>query len=181
MSLQPGFNIAVTRAGEGDVAEIGIIGPAAYAAAYYPDWDDPVAFMKQVTTFGPEAVRAFLARPEARAWIARQDGVGVGFLTMVTASDEPLQKRRGGVEIPRIYLLPNARRGGIGRKLMDAAEAQARAEGAAYIWLDVMAHAPWARSAYERWGFTDIGGKTFAGGIRQGLNEMRVMVKELRS
>lgn len=173
------FDITITPAAEADIAEIGIIGPAAYAAAYYPDWDDPVAFMRQITTFGPEAVRAFMARPEARTWIARQDGVGVGFLTMVLGSNEPLGKRPGGAEIPRVYLLPNARRGGIGRKLMEAAEAQARSEGAAYIWLDVMAHAPWARAAYERWGFIDTGGKTFAGGIRQGLNEMRVLVKEL--
>lgn len=179
MSLQPGFNIEIAPATDADVGEIGIIGPAAYAAAYHPDWDDPVAFMKQIMTFGPAAVKEFMARPEARVWIARQDGTGVGFLTMRVGSDEPLGKRPGGAEIPRIYLLPNARRGGIGRKLMDAAEAQARAEGARYIWLDVMAHAPWARDAYARWGFVDTGGKTFAGGIRQGLNEMRVLVKEL--
>jgi GNAT superfamily N-acetyltransferase len=173
------FDITIARATEADIAEIGIIGPAAYAAAYHADWDNPVAFMKQVMTFGPEAVRAFMAQPDTRTWIARQDGVGVGFLTMVIGANEPLGKRPGGAEIPRVYLLPNARRGGVGHKLMDAAEAQARTEGAAYIWLDVMAHAPWARAAYERWGFVDKGGQIFAGGIRQGLNEMRVMVKDL--
>jgi diamine N-acetyltransferase len=173
------FNIGIARATDADIAEIGIIGPAAYAAAYHEDWDNPVAFMKQVMTFGPDAVRAFMARPETRTWIARQDGVGVGFLMMAMGTGEPLGSRPRGAEIPRIYMLPNARRGGIGKKLMEAAETQARAEGAAYVWLDVMAHAPWARAAYERWGFTDIGGQVFAGGIRQGLNEMRVLVKTL--
>ena len=38
-------------------------------------------------------------------------------------------------------------------------EAQAKAEGCTYVWLDVMEHAEWARAAYERWGFSDIGGK----------------------
>lgn len=179
MSLQPGFNIEIIRATEAHAPEIGIIGPAAYAAAYYPDWDDPVAFMKQITTFGPDAVRAFMARPETRTWLARQDGIGVGFATLVLGSDEPLGKRPGGAEIPRIYLLPNARRGGVGRKLVEAAEAEARASGAAYLWLDVMSHAPWARAAYDRWGFRDVGSKPFSGGIRQGLNEMRVLVKDL--
>ena len=173
------MEIVISRAGPPDAAEIGIIGPAAYASAYAGDWDNAAAFMRQLSTFGEASVRTFMARPDGRTWIARQDGVGVGFLTMIAGSLEPLNSRAGGAEIPRIYLLPVARRGGIGRKLLDAAMTQARAEGAAYIWLDVMAHAPWARSAYERWGFTDIGGKSFIGGIRPGLNEMRVMVKEL--
>ena len=48
-------------------------------------------------------------------------------------------------------------------------------------WLDVMEHAEWARAAYERWGFSDIGGKTFSGGLRPGRSRaMRVMVKELK-
>ncbi len=173
-------DIAISHATAADAADIGIIGPAAYAAAYHDDWDDAVGFFHQLKTFGPEAVLATLARPEARVWIARQDGVGVGFLIMNIGLLEPINQRAGGAEIPRIYLLPGARRGGIGKKLLDAAEAQAKAEGCTYVWLDVMEHAEWARAAYERWGFADVGGKTFAGGLRPGRSRaMRVMVKEL--
>ena len=173
-------DIAISRATAADAADIGIIGPAAYAAAYHDDWDDAVGFFHQLKTFGPEAVQATLARPEARVWIARQDGVGVGFLIMNIGLLEPINQRAGGAEIPRIYLLPGARRGGIGKKLLDAAEAQARAEACSYVWLDVMEHAEWARAAYERWGFADVGAKTFAGGLRPGRSRaMRVMVKEL--
>jgi GNAT superfamily N-acetyltransferase len=100
---------------------------------------------------------------------------------MFIGSLEPIGGRENGAEIPRIYLLPGARRGGIGKRLLDAAEAQAKAEGCDYVWLDVMEHAEWARAAYERWGFADIGGKTFAGGLRPGRSRaMRVMVKELK-
>ncbi len=173
------MDITISRASEADAAEIGIIGPASYAAAYAEDWDDPVAFMKQVTTFGQDAVKAFMQRGDARVWIARQDGAAVGFLTMAVGSVDPITRRPNGAEIPRIYLLPMARRGGIGHRLMDAAEAQARSEGLSHVWLDVMAHAPWARAAYERWGFVDIGSQPFVGGIKPGLNEMRVMLKEL--
>lgn len=172
---------SVTRATEADAADLGVIGPAAYAAAYHDDWDDAVGFFHQLKTFGEDAFVATLARPEARVWIARQDGVGVGFLTMFVGSLEPINTREGGAEIPRIYLLPGARRGGIGKKLLEAAEAQAKAEGCTYVWLDVMEHAEWARAAYERWGFADIGGKTFSGGLRPGRSRaMRVMVKELK-
>lgn len=175
------MHLTIARAGEADVADLGIIGPAAYAAAYHEDWDDAVAFARHVTSFGPDAVRVFLARPDTRTWIARQDGVGVGFLSMVVGSLETINNRPKGAEIPRIYLLPGARRGGIGRKLLDIAEGQAKAEGCTYVWLDVMEHAEWARAAYERWGFADIGGKTFSGGLRPGRSRaMRVMVKELK-
>jgi GNAT superfamily N-acetyltransferase len=175
------MDLSITRAGEADVADLGIIGPAAYAAAYHEDWDDAVGFARQVTSFGPDAVRVFLARPETRTWIARQDGVGVGFLTMVIGALEPINNRPNGAEIPRIYLLPGARRGGIGRKLLDIAEGQAKSEGCTYIWLDVMEFAEWARAAYARWGFVDIGAQVFSGGLRPGRSRvMRVMVKELK-
>ena len=42
------IDFAVTRATEADAAEIGIIGPAAYAAHYFEDWtNDPAAFARQ--------------------------------------------------------------------------------------------------------------------------------------
>lgn len=173
-------NLSITRATEADAADLGVIGPAAYAAAYHDDWDDAVAFFHQLKSFGEDAFVATLARPDARVWIARQDGVGVGFLTMFVGALEPINQRPGGADIPRIYLLPGARRGGIGKKLLEAAEAQAKAEDCTYAWLDVMEHAEWARAAYERWGFTDIGATTFSGGLRPGRSRtMRVMVKEL--
>jgi GNAT superfamily N-acetyltransferase len=175
------MDLIISRATGADAPDLGIVGPAAYAAAYHDDWDDPVGFFWQVQTFGPEAMAATLARADARVWIARQEGVGVGFLTMFVGSLEPIQHRPDGAEIPRVYLLPGARRGGIGKKLLEAAEVQARAEGCAYVWLDVMEHAEWARAAYARWGFADIGAKTFSGVLSPGRSRaMRVMVKELK-
>jgi GNAT superfamily N-acetyltransferase len=174
-------DLQITRATEADIPDLGIIGPAAYAAAYHEDWDDAVAFFWQIQSFGAEAMANTLSRPDARVWIARQEGVGVGFLTMFVGALEPINARPKGAQIPRIYLLPGARRGGIGKRLLEAAEAQARSEGCDYVWLDVMDFAEWAKAAYERWGFTDIGGKVFSGGMRPGRNRgMRVLVKELR-
>ena len=171
---------SITRATEADAPDLGVIGPAAYAAAYHDDWDDAVGFFHQLKTFGEHAMAATLARPESRVWIARQESAGIGFLTMFVGSREPINSRDGGAEIPRIYLLPGARRGGVGKKLLEAAEAQARAEGCTYVWLDVMEHAEWAIAAYQRWGFSDIGGKTFSGTLRPGRSRaMRVMAREL--
>jgi GNAT superfamily N-acetyltransferase len=171
----------ILRAGPTDAAELGVIGPAAYAASYHDDWNDPVGFARQLMTFGPQAMQGTIAREDARVWLARADGTAVGFLTMIVGTQEPINCRPLGAEIPKIYLLPGARRGGVGKKLLEAAESQALSEGCEYLWLDVMEHAEWARAAYERWGFVDIGGTLFAGGLRPGRSRaMRVLVKELK-
>ena len=47
-------DLLITRATEADVAELGVIGPAAYAAAYHEDWDDAAGFARQVLGFGPD-------------------------------------------------------------------------------------------------------------------------------
>ena len=171
----------ILRAGPADAADLGVIGPAAYAASYHDDWNDPVGFARQLMTFGPAAMAQTIAREDACVWLARADGTAVGFLTMILGALEPINTRPLGAEIPKIYLLSGARRGGVGRKLLEAAEAQAISAGCEYVWLDVMEHAEWARAAYERWGFSDIGGAQFAGGLRPGRSRtMRVMVKELK-
>ena len=59
-------DLAINRATEADASDLGIIGPAAYAAAYHDDWDDAVGFFHQLKTFGADAMLATLARPEAR-------------------------------------------------------------------------------------------------------------------
>jgi diamine N-acetyltransferase len=177
------MDVLITRAREADLADVGVIGPAAYAAHYFEDWNDPVAFYRQLSTFGAEAMGQFLARPDTRIWIARSDDGGgpaaIGFLTLIVGSLDPIDQRPAGAELQRIYMLTGATGGGVGRKLLAAAEAQARAEGISYIWLDVMEHADWARAAYQRWGFVDIGAQAFHRTLAGGRGQMRVLRKEL--
>jgi GNAT superfamily N-acetyltransferase len=174
------IDFTIARATEADVAEIGIIGPAAYAVHYFEDWtNDPAAFARQLAAYGPEATRETLKRPDARMWVARADGACIGFLTMIVGSLDPIEHKPNGAELPRIYLLSGATGGGVGRKLLAAAEAQAKSEGLAYLWLDVMEHAEWARAAYARWGFIDIGAQAFHRKLTGGRGNMRVLRKEL--
>jgi len=53
-------------------------------------------------------------------------------------SRDPVCGREKGAEIPRIFLLPEARGQGIGRMLLAPAIETARARGAAYVWLDTV-------------------------------------------
>lgn len=162
-----------------DVEELGYVGPAAYAAEYAYLWDSGAALANQLATFSSQAFIHLLARPAAKTWVAQIDGSIVGFLTMIVGSVDPLQRRPQGAEISRIYLLPGTHGHGIGRKLLEHAIAQARAEKMDYLWLDVMASAKQARNAYLKWGFVELGAKRFTKPVRPDLADMIILAKQI--
>ena len=170
----------VRRATVEDAEVLGIIGPAAYAEAYGHLWDRSDAYSDQLRTFGVRAFEALLARPEARLWIGEAQGTVVGFLSMIVGSVDPIERRLGGAEIPRIYVIGPAQRTGLGRLLLDAAIEQATTEGLSHVWLDVMASATAARRAYAKWGFREIGGRRFQKPVKVAQSEMVVLLKEVK-
>jgi GNAT superfamily N-acetyltransferase len=170
----------VRRATVEDAEVLGIIGPAAYAEAYGHLWDRSDAYSDQLRTFGVRAFEALLARPEARLWIGEVRGTVVGFLSMIVGSADPVERRLGGAEIPRIYVIRPAQRTGLGRLLLDAAIEQATTESLSHVWLDVMASATGARRAYAKWGFREIGTRQFEKPVKSGLSDMIVLMKEVK-
>lgn len=171
--------ILIRPAGPADAPLLGVIGPAAYAEAYAFLWDQPGPYAAHLATFSAEAFAAALARPGTRIWLAYADGAAVGFLLMNLETPDPLALRRGGAELARIYLLGPSRGRGLGERLLEAAIETARAEGAAYVWLDAMAAADWARGAYAKWGFRETGQIRFEKGTRPELSDMVVMARDL--
>ena len=145
----------VRRATAEDAEVLGIIGPAGYAEAYGYLWDRPDAYCDQLQTFGPRAFASLLARPEARVWISEAEGTIVGFLSMIVGSVDPVERRLGGAEIPRIYIIGPAQRTGLGRLLLDAAIEQAATEACltfgSTLWHRPRQHdAPTPNGAFER-------------------------------
>ena len=170
----------VRRATVDDAEVLAIIGPAAYAEAYGNLWDRPDAYSDHLRTFGLRAFESLLARPEARLWIGEVRRAVVGFLSMIVGSVDPIERRLGGAEIPRIYVIGPAQRTGLGRLLLDAAIEQATTEGVSHVWLDVMASATAARRAYAKWGFREIGGRRFQKPVKVGQSDMVVLLKGVK-
>jgi GNAT superfamily N-acetyltransferase len=169
----------VRRAAAEDAYVLGIIGPAAYAEAYAHLWDRPDAYVDQLQSFGPHAIGALFARPDARVWLGEINGIAVGFLSMIVGSSDPVEHRPGGAELPRIYILKSAQRMGLGRLLLDAAIKQAAIEGLSHVWLDVMAAADWARRAYAKGGFRELARTQFSKPVKAGLSDMVVLAKDI--
>ncbi len=84
---------------------------------------------------------------------ALADGVLVGTVQVILALP-PNQPHRA--EIAKLLVAPSARKRGIARLLMDAAEAEARAEGKSLLVLDAVTDGDAAR-LYARLGWTTVG------------------------
>ena len=171
--------VQVRLATADDAGTLGIIGPAAYATAYADIWDDAAAFVDKLDSFSAACFAECLASPASRIWIAEQRGKAVGYLTLVLDSPSPITHRARGAEITRFYLLGPASGQGIGKTLFDAACTEARAHGAAYLWLDLMAHADWAREAYERLGLRVTGSTQMTQPVKADKRDKLVMEREL--
>jgi putative acetyltransferase len=86
-------------------------------------------------------VRFFVARWERRT-------IGCGALVLA---------RDGSAEIKRMFVLPQARGRGVGRRILRQLEDAARAEGVTVIRLETGIHQPEAIGLYRASGFVDIG------------------------
>jgi diamine N-acetyltransferase len=171
--------LTIRRATPSDIPMLGLIGPAAYAEAYGDWWETPAAYYAYLQGFGAAAFTTFFTLAKARVWVAEVDGAPVGFLTMRLDTPDPVSGEAGGVAIPKIYMFGSARGAGVGRALLEAAEAEARAAGAAYLWLDSMQRAEWAWRAYERWGFVRIGEIMLDNGLKPDRTTLLVMKRAL--
>lgn len=162
-----------------DAPALGAIGPAAYVESYSDLWESPSALADHLASFGESAWRICLEDRQFRVFLAEEDGAPVGFLTLRFNSPEPISRAPGGAEIPRIYILRAARGRRFGERLFNAALAAAKEAAVPYLWLDVMASAPWAARSYKRWGFVEIGRDRFPKAVKPGMAEMIVLRKDL--
>jgi len=114
---------------------------------------------------GAEVASAYLAllfercaRWRGRIFVAaHEDGRVVGFAAVQAAvpQEEPDDPPGCYALLSDLVVLPEARRGGLGRALLDRAEAYARAEGAPVLSLSVLARNAAARSLYAAAGFRE--------------------------
>lgn len=109
-------------------------------------------------------VSGLKAHPTTLILLAYEDGPAVGiatcFLGFSTFAARPL------VNIHDFSVLPERRRRGIGRQLLEAVEAKARALGCCRVTLEVQENNTRARTTYERAGFAQaVYGDTTGGSL----------------
>lgn len=94
------------------------------------------------------------AHPTSRIWLAFDGNTAVGlcvaFVGFSTFQAKPL------LNIHDLAVLPEHRGGGVGRSLLNAAEAHARQSDCCKLTLEVQEDNTPARHLYERFGFRDV-------------------------
>lgn len=93
--------------------------------------------------------RGLLRRQSTALLVAERVGEVVGYAVLWFAADE--------AELGDMAVLPEARRRGLGRWLLDGALAEAARRGAKRVYLEVRESNTAARSLYERAGFETAG------------------------
>jgi ribosomal-protein-alanine N-acetyltransferase len=119
----------------------------------------------------PRSVRRFLAAPQARVWVAELRGAVVGNLILLTRRNSRCAR------IYSIVVAPAARGLGLGRRLLAAAENEARRLGLAALVLEVRTDNRAARALYGRLGYVQV--QRLPGFYGDGADGLR-LVKPLR-
>jgi molybdopterin-guanine dinucleotide biosynthesis protein A len=101
------------------------------------------------------------ARTYRSLWVALADGQVVGSVALRDRGE----RRR---QLKRMYLRPDQRGRGLGRRLLETALEDARADGVALIELDTGERMEAARALYEAYGFRRVSGSA----PRQGQNRL---------
>jgi len=120
--------------------------------------DDLDAIMQlETSTFGTDAwstesMRAELANPHAQYLVATalpgEEIVGYAGLLAPRRSEQ--------ADIQTIAVAPEARRGGLGRAMMNALIVEAKGRGAREVFLEVRADNPAAKNLYDDLGFESL-------------------------
>lgn len=117
-----------------------------------PDDARRIAHIERAAAAHPwseEAVAATLALPTTRAWLAWDGDRPVGHLVASLVADVG--------EVLTVAVLPEARRRGLGARLLDACQDHWREAGVAEGFLEVRAGNAPARALYERAGWERVG------------------------
>lgn len=93
--------------------------------------------------------RGLLRRRSASLLVAEEAGTIVGYAALWYAADE--------AELGDLAVLPEARRQGLGRWILDRAMEDAKRRGAEQVFLEVRASNEDARRLYEKAGFDTVG------------------------
>jgi diamine N-acetyltransferase len=99
-----------------------------------------------------------IADPGMRVAVIEEDGALIAFCKLVLKSTLPAEHSaaRAPLELKQLYTDPARIGGGLGKRLMDWALAEAHAAGADEIQLTVYSENPEAQRFYHRYGFAKI-------------------------
>ncbi len=155
--------VTVRECTGGDAAALAVVGAATFLEAFAGIVPGDAILAHCAKNHMPGAYTALLAQPETRAWLAEVEpgAAPVGYALLTAPHFPEALVRAGDAELRRIYLFSRFHGAGAGQRMMDAAVAGAREQGAARLLLGVHPENHRALAFYRRNGFAVIGTRSF--------------------
>lgn len=150
-------DITVRAAHSADVRELARLGSTVFMATY-GETAAPNDIGPHVEAhFSEAAIAREISSAGVGYLLAESGDACCGFLKLAAGPVPDLVPADSALEVKQLYVATEHQRGGVGRKLMDAAVASARRRGVAGLWLSVWTEAEWATRFYEAYGFRALG------------------------
>ena len=152
--------IIIRAAIPADALCIGVLGTQVFLDTYATDGISPSLAREVQHHMSTGAIEAAMALPAARTLVAEHDTHVrhmVGFVQLTLGTQHELVDSDNAVEMNRLYVLERFTGRGIGRMLLESAEALAVSSGAEVLWLTAWEGNHRARAFYASQGYEDAG------------------------
>lgn len=161
-----------------DALCLGVLAAQVFLDTYAVAGVRPALAREVLACCSPAAYEALLADGSVAILVAERDAHLVGFAQLAREAVHPLAPGLRGAELRRLYVQERFTGGGLGRRLLAAAEATAAASGAQALWLTAWVGNARALAFYPRCGYRDAGATTYE--FEGESHENRFFVKPLR-
>lgn len=143
----------------GDESALALVGAATFLETFAGVLDGAAVLAHCAAEHSAAFYREWIDAPRSAAWLATvaPGGAPVGYAVLAPSGLPVATPRDGDLELKRIYLLHRFQGSGLGRRLLDAATAAARALDAGRLLLGVYAGNTAAQAFYLRKGFVRTG------------------------
>ena len=164
--------IVILRAAEAEADVIAMLGFVTFFEAYF-EQDDPQDLANYLAeNFTPEAIREEIADPNAAFYLCYADGNAAGYAKLLAGSPADGLTGLNPIELKRIYLVERYWGKGLGVRLLEHCENEARRLGHDSLWLGVWQENRRGLSFYRKHGFRKVGSITFPYGSTTGINDV---------
>lgn len=152
----------------------------AYSSNFGHHWEEGGLEAYLDTVFGREGLAWELVDPDIHYYVAFAGTEPVAFMKLNLRSAPPGRDPEEGMELDKLYILPDQKGLGIGRQFMELAFALAAERGKEFIWLAVIDTNTAAMAFYEKAGFWPAGRmRVEYPGFREELRGMWRMIAEI--
>jgi ribosomal protein S18 acetylase RimI-like enzyme len=157
-------SIAVANPGDADV--LAEVGARSYRAHFGRLWTPRGLDAYVAAEYGAKRIREEIAGQSTHYLLARVGDEVAGFAKVSRDRQVPVGESVG-MELEKIYLLPDFTGGGHGSALIGAVLDVAAEHDQPVVWLDVLEENEGGRRLYERHGFSVVGQLPFATDLRE--------------